>query len=317
VLLLLTLLSAVAPLRPAVAAYPDRPVKIVVPFVPGGDNDLIARIVGNALSQSLGQPVVIENRGGANGNIGIAAVARSEPDGYTLVVTSNVFDVNPSLAKVPSYDPIKDFAPIADIASAPNVLATRPESGMRTFQDFIERARAHPGALNFSTPGVGSISHLGTELIEIRAGIKVVHVPFTGAGPALQAALAGTVDLVGITVSTALPQIKAGKLIALVQTGKERWPELPDVPTLAQAGIANAESETGYAIYAPAKTPNDVVERLGRDMAAILKRTDVQAQIEKSNFRVIGSGPEAAKARVARDVATWREVITKAGLKVE
>ncbi len=309
-------LALVAFAMPARAAYPERPIKIVVPFVPGGANDLIARILGNALSLSLGQPVVIENRGGANGNIGIAAVAHAAPDGYTLLVTSNVFDVNPALSKSPSYDPIKDFAPIADIASAPNVLAANPNSGMRTFADFLERARKNPDELNFSTPGAGSISHLGTELIKLRAGIKLVHVPFAGAGPALQAALAGTVQLVGITVATAVPQVKAGKLVALVQTGKTRWPELPDVPTLAQAGIANAESETGYALYAPAATPKEVVDRLASVTVDILRRPDVQSQIQKSNFRVLGAGPQEARARLAKDVATWKEVIDKAGIRV-
>ena len=301
---------------PALAAWPERPVKIVVPFVPGGANDLIARIVGAQLQQALGQPVVIENRGGANGSIGIAAVARAEPDGYTLLLTSNVFDVNPSLSSQPSYDPIKDFAPIADIASAPNALVTGKNSGIKAFADVAARARAHPDELNFSTPGAGSISHLGAELMKIRAGIRMVHVPFAGAGPAIQAAIAGTVHLAGVTVATAVPQVKAGTVIALVQTGKTRWPDLPDVPTIGEAGIPDAESETGFAIYAPAATPKDIVERLGREMVAILRRPEIEAQIQKSGFRVVGDGPQAAQARLARDVATWREVISKAGIKV-
>jgi len=172
----------------AVAAYPERPIKIIVPFAPGGANDLIARILSVPLGQALGQAVIIENRGGANGNIGIAAAARAEPDGYTLLLSSNVFDVNPALAAQPSYDPLKDFAPVSDIVAAPNVIAARPDTGLKTFADLLARGRAKPDELNFATPGTGSISHLGAELLKIRAHIGMVHVPFTGAGPALQAA---------------------------------------------------------------------------------------------------------------------------------
>jgi tripartite-type tricarboxylate transporter receptor subunit TctC len=233
------------------------------------------------------------------------------------LLTSNVFDVNPALSKQPSYDPIRDFAAIADIASAPNVLATRPDSGLRTFAGLAQRARANPDELNFSTPGAGSISHLGAELMKLRAGIRMVHVPFAGAGPAMQAALAGTVHLAGVTVATAVPQVKAGTAVALVQTGKARWPDLPDVPTIGEAGIPDAESETGFAFYAPAATPREIVERLGRETVDILRRPEVLAQIQKSSFRVVGTGPQAAQARLARDVATWREVIAKAGIKVD
>ena len=303
--------------RGAFAAYPERPIKIIVPFTPGGANDLIARIVAAPLSQALGQSIVVENRGGANGNIGIAAAARAEPDGLTLLVSSNVFDVNPALYKKTAYDPIKDFAPISDLVSAPNVLVCRPALGIKTFAELAARARAHPTELNFSTPGAGSISHLGAELMKIRAGIGMVHVPFPGAGPATQAVLSGTVELAGITVSTALPHIKAGTLIALVQTGKERWPELPDVPTLAEAGLPNADSETYQSMYAPAATPKEILERLAREVVAIERRPEVRAQLEKVNFRVLGAGPQAQAARLAKDVATWREVITKSGIKVE
>jgi tripartite-type tricarboxylate transporter receptor subunit TctC len=197
------------------------------------------------------------------------------------------------------------------------VLACRPALGIKTFTELAARARAHPDELNYSTPGAGSISHLGAELMKIRAGIRMVHVPFPGAGPAVQAVLSGTVELAGIAVSTALPHITAGTLIALVQTGKERWPELPDVPTLAEAGLPNADSETYQSIYAPAATPKEILERLAHETVAILKRPEVRAQLEKANFRVLGAGPQAQGERLARDVATWREVITKSGIKLE
>jgi tripartite-type tricarboxylate transporter receptor subunit TctC len=299
----------------ALAAYPDHPIKIIVPFVPGGANDLTARIIGVPLSQVLGQPVVIENRGGANGNIGIAAAAHAEPDGYTLLVSSNVFEVNPSLTKQPAYDPIKDFAPISDLVAAPNVIAARPDTGLKTFADLLTRARAHPDEFNFATPGTGSISHLGAELLQIRANFRMVHVPFPGAGPAIQAAVAGTVQLAGVTVSTAIPQYKAGAVTILVQTGKKRWHDLPNVPTLAEAGVADADSETLQSLYAPAGTPKPILDRLAKETVEILKRPEVRDQIMKMNLRIMGEGPDAQRARLAKDFATWREVITKAGIK--
>src|SRR5438105_7606332 len=200
--------------RRALAAYPERPIRIVAPFPPGASNDLTARIMGAALADAFGVPVVIENRPGANGGIGPAAVARAAPDGYTLLLVPNVFEVNPLLSKQAAYDPVKDFAPIADIAAIPNVIAANPATGLKTFVDLIARSRAQPDALNFSTPGVGSISHLGAELLKRRANLRLTHVPYAGAAPALQAVLAGTVQLVGITIATALPHIKAGNLVA-------------------------------------------------------------------------------------------------------
>jgi tripartite-type tricarboxylate transporter receptor subunit TctC len=301
----------------AFAAYPERPVKIIVPFAPGGANDLIARIISVPLGQALGQTVIVENRGGANGNIGIAAAARAEPDGYTLLVSSNVFEVNPSLSKSATYDPLKDFAPISDLVGAPNVIAARPDTGLKTFADLVARARAHPDELNFATPGAGSISHLGAELLKIRANIGMVHVPYTGAGPALQAVLGGTVQLIGVTVSTAVPHHKSGALIALVQTGKQRWEDLPDVPTLAEAGVPNSDSETLWSLYAPARTPQPVLGRLAKEVVDILRRPEVRAQLSNVNLRVMGEGPLAQQERLTKDIATWKEVITKAGIKVD
>jgi tripartite-type tricarboxylate transporter receptor subunit TctC len=302
---------------PSFAAYPERPIKIIVPFAPGGANDLIARIISVPLGQALGQTVIVENRGGANGNIGIAAAARAEPYGYTLLVSSNVFEVNPWLSKAASYDPLNDFAPISDLGGAPNVIAARPDTGLKTFADLVTRARARPDEFNFATPGAGSISHLGAELLKLRANINMVHVPYTGGGPALQAVLSGTVQLIGVTVSTAVPHHKSGALIALVQTGKERWGDLPDVPTLAEAGIPNSDSETLWSLYAPSSTPRPVLDRLTKEILDILKRPDVRAQLSKVNLRVMGEGPQAQQARLTKDVATWKEVIIKAGIKVD
>jgi len=302
---------------PARAAYPDRPIKIVAPFPPGASNDLTARIVGAALADALGVPVVIENRPGANGGIGSAAVARAAPDGYTLLLVPNVFEVNALLSKQATYDPVKDFAPIADIASIPNVIAANPATGLKTFADLMARSRARPDELNFSTPGVGSISHLGAELLKLRANLRMTHVPYSGAAPALQAVLAGTVQLVGITIATALPHIKAGKLIALVQTGEARWPDLPDVPTLAEEGIPNADSETFQSLYAPAGTPPEIVDRLAQATLASLHRGDVREKFKALSLGVRADRPQVVRVRIGEAVVRWREVIEKSGIKSE
>ncbi len=302
---------------PALAAYPDRPVKIVVPFAPGGTSDIVARVLATALGQSLGQSVFVENRAGANGNVGIAAVAKAEPDGYTLLVASSVIVVNPTLSKQAQYDPARDFAAIADLGSSPNVIVTRPDNGIKDVGDLIAQARANPDLLDFSSPGIGSISQLGAELLKLRADIKMMHVPFTGAGPATQAVLAGTTKLAAVNIGTVIQLIKAGTLRALVQTGKERWFDLPDVPTLAEAGVPNAASETFQALLAPAGLHKDIVDRLAKETTAILRQPDIRDKLRNTGFNPLGSGPQALQARVAEEVAMWKEVIARTGLKVE
>jgi tripartite-type tricarboxylate transporter receptor subunit TctC len=296
---------------PASAAYPDRPIRIIVPFAPGGTSDI------GALSQSLGQSVFVENRAGANGNIGITAAAKAEPDGYTLLVASSVIVVNPTLSRQAAYDPATDFAAIADLGSSPNVIVARPDSGIKDVADLIARARANPDEFTFASPGVGSISQLGAELLKLRANIRMTHVPFTGAGPAAQAVVAGTTRLAAVNIGTVISLIKAGTLQALVQTGKGRWFDLPDVPTLAEAGVPNAASETFQALFAPAGTPTEIVARLARETADTLQRPDIREKLRGSGFNPAGSGPEGLRARVSEEVAMWKDVIARTGLKVE
>src|SRR5215510_3314530 len=278
---LLVLASLALISRPAAAAYPDRPVKIVVPFAPGGTSDIVARLLATALSQSLGQSVFVENRAGANGNIGISAVAKAEADGYTLLVASSVIVVNPTLSKQALYDPARDFAAIADLGSSPNVIVTKPDSGIKDVADLIARARANPDLLDFSSPGVGSISQLGAELLKLRADIRIMHVPFTGAGPATQAVLAGTTKLAAVNIGTVIQLIKAGSLRAL----------------------------TG--------TPKDIIDRLARETTEIMQRPDIRDKLRNTGFNPVGGGPEALQARVAEEVAMWKEVIARTGLKVD
>jgi len=302
---------------PARAAWPERPIRMVVPFAPAGASDLIARVISIPLGQALGQTIIIENMAGANGTLGINNVAKAEPDGYTLLVTSSVFVVNPSLSKSATYDPNKDFAPIVDLGGSPNVIVTRPDSGIADIKALLTRAKAQPDYFNYASSGVGSITQLSIELMQLRTGARMVHVPYSGAGPAVQAALSGTTHLAGINISAVMPHIKAGTLKALAQTGKERWFELPDVPTLEDAGVPNSASETFQILLAPAGTPRDIVDKIAQAVIEILNRPDIKERLAGTGFAVAARGPDALRRRIADEVAMWRDVIVQSKLKVQ
>jgi tripartite-type tricarboxylate transporter receptor subunit TctC len=291
------------------AAYPDRVVTLIVPFAPGGASDLLARVISGPLGQTLGQSVIVENRGGAGGNIGIGVAARAQPDGYTLLVTSSAFVVNPGLYEKIPYDPFKDFVPIVDLGSSPNVLVANKNADVTDLTDLIAKAKAHPEYFNYSSPGAGTTPHLSAELLKLRAGINLTHVPYTGAGPALTAVLGGTTQLGALNLSVVIQHIKAGSLHALVQTGEARWPDLPDVPTMEEAGFPNSVSETFQALLAPARTPQPIVDQLEQDVIAILQREDTRAKLKEAGFGVIAKGPDVLRARIAREVPMWKEVI--------
>src|SRR5262249_16170052 len=225
------------------AAWPERPITIIVHFAPGGANDLLGRLIAAELAPALGRGVVVENRPGANGNIGLTAAARATPDGYTLVVASGVVLINPSINKV-AYDPLKDFAPVAFLGASPNVLLTRTGSGVTSVAELVRKAKADPAKIAYATPGVGGISQLAVELMKLRAGLDMVHVPYQGAAPAAQAALAVNVDFASVAVAGMMGMVQGGQLRPLVQTGAGPWPELPGVPTMAEAGVADAAGGT-------------------------------------------------------------------------
>ena len=304
---------ALLPVR-ARAEFPDHPIRIIVPFAPGGGSDLIARVMSGPLAEELKQPVIVENHAGANGNIGIGYVAKASPDGYTLLVASSVIFVNKLLNRPSSYDPEKDFSPVVYLGGSPDAIVVRTDSNIKDFADLLKRAKA--GHITYSSPGVGSISQLGVELLAVRTGVKLTHVPYTGAGPAAQAALAGTTDVGSVNISATIPLIKAGKLRALVQTGAKRWFELPDVPTVEEAGIGNDESETLQTLMAPAKTPAPVIDKISKAVVKVLARPDIRRHLLKTGFAVAGTGPDALQKLVAEEVGKWREVITAANLKV-
>jgi tripartite-type tricarboxylate transporter receptor subunit TctC len=275
------------------------------------------RLIAPALQEILGRPVVVENRGGAGGNIGIGAAARATPDGYTLLGTSSAFVVNPSLYKNAPYDPFKDFQPISTLSASPNVLAVPAASRFQSLKEIIDFAKANPDKLNWASPGSGTTPHLAGEVIALRAGIRVQHIGFTGAGPAVQAAVAGQVDYIVAHQGSVEPQLRNGQLRPLAHTGTGRQEDWPELPSTAEVGIQGAESETFLALYAPAGVPAPIVARLAAAVTEALKRPDVQERFRKGGMPANPNpGPEELRDRVAREVPLWRDVIRQAGISV-
>jgi tripartite-type tricarboxylate transporter receptor subunit TctC len=309
---------AAASLMPGIAkaaGYPDRPIKIIVPFAPGGPTDIMARILATHLGEAIGGSFVVENRPGAGGNIGIGIAAHAVPDGYTLLITSSAYVVNPGLyAKIP-YDPYKDFAPIAELGTSPNVILVDPKLGVNSIIDLVARAKANPNELNYASPGIGTTPHLSGELFKIVAGINLTHVPFSGAGPAIQAILAGTTQIAFTALPPAHPHIESGALKALAVTGEQRWFDLPNVPTMIELGYKDFVSDTLQGFLAPAKTPPAVVELLAKKSIEILKVAKTSEQLRNDGFEVIARGPDGMKKRIDDEVPKWRDIITKAGIK--
>jgi tripartite-type tricarboxylate transporter receptor subunit TctC len=312
----IALVLALAGLLPA-QAYPDRPITLIVPFAPGGPTDIIARILAVSLSQSLGQQVIVDNRPGAAGNIGMGVAARVKPDGYTLLLTSTAIAVNPALYKNLPYDPFKDFLPVSELVNAPNVLIVHRDSGINTLADLIAQAKADPAKFNYASPGAGTKSHLTGELLKLRAGIEMVHVPFRGAGPATQAVIARTTQVGSVALPPAEPLIKAGELRALAVTGAERWFSLPEIPTMIESGFPNFISDTFNALFAPAGTPPEIIALLVKESQAALRRPEARDAARRAGFEVVTGTPEQLTARVAAEVPAVRELVERAGIKPE
>jgi len=299
------------------AAYPEKTISLVSPFQPGGASDVLARVIVKPLSDALGQTVIIENKPGAGGNIGINYVGRSKPDGYTLLITTSVLVINPSLYKNAGFDPFKDFTPISDCGASPNVILTKANSGINSFNEMVTLAKNQPDVLNYAHAGVGVSPHLGMELFKSRAKINIAPIPYPGGGPAIQAVLGGSTQIGSINILGLMPHIKSGALIPLAQTGSERASEMPNVPTLTELGYPNTEAETFVAILAPAGTPPAIVERLSKEINLILQNAEVNDRLKKFGFRVVAGGPEVLRARMQREVPMWKEIIEKAKVMVD
>ncbi len=299
------------------AEYPERQVTMFACFPAGGGTDIAARLINTQLGEALGKPVVVENRGGAGGSIGTAAVARMAPDGHSLLVCSSAFVVNPSLYANIAYDPFRDFTPIMVLGASPNVFAVPAKSEIKSMPDLIARAKANPGKLNWTSSGVGTTPQLAGELVKLRTGTDMLHIPFAGAGPAGQAAIAGQVDWYTANIGSMQGQIDGGLLRPIAVTAKTRWPALPDVPTLEELGIKDAVSDTFQGVYAPAGTPQPIIDRLAKELTAILARPDVKEKFAKVGLPVVAEGPDAFRARIAKEVPMYKDIIDKAGLKIK
>jgi tripartite-type tricarboxylate transporter receptor subunit TctC len=311
------LLLLLALCLPAQAQYPQRALKMIVPFPPAGATDVVGRIVAQKLSERLGQSVVVENRPGAGGSIGSDLVAKSAPDGYTiLMATSSTHSIGPSLQKLP-YDPIRDFAAITHVADIPNVLVVSPKLPVTNLKDFVAYAKANPGKLNFASSGVGTIVHLNGELFKMVTGTDLVHVPYKGTALSIPDLASGNVAMLFDSLASVMPHVKSGSAKPLAINAQRRSHLLPDLPTLAEAGLGAFDRYTWFGMFAPAGTPADVVRRLNAEVLAALKSPDLRERFDAVGAEPVGSTPEQFVERIKSDAARWAEVIRKADVKVQ
>ncbi len=306
---------SVLSIRSAYAAYPDRPVKIVVANTPGGPSDIVGRITAAALQQSTGKTFIIENIGGAGSNIGMGHVARSDPDGYTILLATNAYSINATLYNKIPYDPLKDFVGVCELATSPNTFVVKSELPAKTMKEFVALARANPDKFNVATPPIGTTPQLQAEVLKIREKLpKLESVVFKGGGDALQALLSGTVQLSSGALPPAAPHIKAGTLRCLAVTGETRWPDLPDVPTMVEAGYKDFVFAVDTVLLAPAKTPPENIKWLEQETLKVLSTPEMKEKLYKSGFQVRPKGADAAWARVNKEITVFRDVINQAGI---
>jgi tripartite-type tricarboxylate transporter receptor subunit TctC len=308
--------SALGRARTAQAAYPDRPIKIVVANTPGGPSDIIARFMAAAMQEATGATVIVENKGGAGGNIGMGLVARSEPDGYTILLSTSAYSVNPGLYQTLPYDAFKDFAAICELAVSPNVFAVKPDLAASRMQEFVALAKANPEQFNVSTPPIGTTPQLEAELLKVRQGLQAMAtVVFAGGGDALKALMSGTVQLSSGVLAPAHPHLKAGTIKGLAVTGRTRWHDLPEIPTMLESGYPDFVFETYTAFMAPARTPPEIVSRLEQIALDILRRQDMREKLTQAGFEVTAKTGKEHMARVAKEVPMFAEIIAQAGIK--
>jgi tripartite-type tricarboxylate transporter receptor subunit TctC len=294
------------------AGYPDKPVKIIVPFAPAGPTDVMARLIAQKLSENLKQQFYVENHPGAGGNIGMMAVARSAPDGYTILVASSSYTVNPSLYAKNPYDAFKDFAPITLAAASPNILVVHPDIPAKTVKELVDYLKANPGKYSMANPGVGTTPQLAAELFKLTYKLDVASVPFGGAGPAIQSAVGGHTPIALTALPPTAPQVVGGKLRALAVTSAKRSSALPDVPTMAEAGVKGQESETMQGIFVPAATPKETIALLNREIVKVMALPDVKEKCAQLGFDVVANSPAEFAAYIKADVEKWGKVIKDA-----
>ena len=314
------LLFAVAVALPATAAaqaYPDKPIRFIVPFAPGGGNDIIARLVGGKLAEMWSQQIVVDNRGGAGGNIAGEITARSNPDGYTIFLFNSANAIAPSLYKDLPYDPVRDFEPVILMCIAPFAVVVHPSMPAPTVKEFIALAKAKPKGFTYASGGNGSATHLSAVLFAQMAGIDMVHVPYKGAGPALIDLVAGQVSLYFSSIPPALPHVKAGRVRVLGVTSKGRFPLLPESPTLSEAGVTGYQSETNYGIAVPAKTPAAIVKKLNEGFSSALRDPTVRSRLEGLGAEVAGGSAQDFARSMKAEIALWAKVVKLSGARVD
>ncbi|HSN20440.1 MAG TPA: tripartite tricarboxylate transporter substrate binding protein [Usitatibacter sp.] len=309
-------LAACLPLLAAGQPFPSRPLHIVVPFAPGGAVDTVARIVGAQLSEQVGQPVIVENKPGGQANIGAEAVARSAPDGYTMLLGANGLATNPTLMHM-SFEPLKAFAAVARVGYAPLVLVVPEKSPAKTVGELVAYIKAHPGKTNYGSAAVGGSGHLASELFKMKSATDSQHVPYKGGAPALTDLIAGRLDYMLINPLEAAPHVKAGKLRALAVSSSKRIASLPDVPTFAEAGMKDFQASVWWGFVVPAATPKDVVARLDKEVLKALEQPEVKSRLERLGAVVDPQDSQAFGAFLRSETQTWAEVIRKAGIKAE
>jgi tripartite-type tricarboxylate transporter receptor subunit TctC len=300
------------------AAYPTKPIRIVVAYTPAGATDILARTIGQKLNEAWGQAVIIDNRPGANGNIGTEYAAKATPDGYTLLmVTAGTHGINPGLYRKLGFDAVKDFAPVSLVAMVPNVFVVNNAVPSKDLKEFIAYAKANQGKLNYGSPGNGSTAHLSMELFKSMTGIQMVHVPYKGSAGVLADLIGGQIVVTMDNMPPYVPQVKAGKIRALAVSPTRRSPALPEVPTVAEAGVPGYDSGAWFGLVAPANTPKDLVDKLSRETARILKLPDVSARLADLGAEAVGSTPEQFSAHIKAEIAKWAKVIRDANVELQ
>ena len=311
--------AALCAAAPSLAqSFPEKPIRFVVGFTPGGPSDILARALGQKLGERWSQQVVIENRPGAGGNVAAEAVAKSAPDGYTWLLGNNsILATNQSLYRRLGYDPVKDFAPVALVAVQPNILVVNPQVPVHSVADLIALAKKSPGKLNYASSGAGAAAHLAGELFKTMAGVDLVHVPYKGAQPALTDVIAGQVQVMFATSASVIPFIHAGKLRALAVTTARRSPSVPDLPTVSEAGVPGFEAITWHGVVVPAATPAPLVERLNRDIVAALAQADLRERLAALGAEVRAGTPREFADYIASEIPKWSKVVRDSGARIE
>lgn len=299
------------------AAFPEKPIRIIVPSAPGGGIDSMARLIAQKLTEDFGKPIVVENRPGAGGNIGMEAAAKSPRDGYTLLMAGSQLVANPSLSSKVGFDPVKDFDPVCLIAKAPNVLVVHPSLPVKSVRDLVSLARANPGEVAYASAGNGSTPHLAGELFNIMARVKMMHVPYRGTGPALIGILGGEVSVMFMVAPAAVPQVKANRLRGLAVTSATRLPVVPDLPTITESGLQGYESIQWYGVLAPAGAPHEVLQLLNSHIAKFVQTREMQQRLSNDGAIPVGSARQEFATHIKNEIVKWANVIKKSGARLD